>query len=76
MNLDEIDLHFGGPSPNELSNAPVSPVSNPDQVLSDRGATDSKIIIGGGSLNSTLSAGEGGNELVKVFKEIEQEKQK
>jgi hypothetical protein len=32
---------------------------------------DTKIITGGGSLNSTLSVGEGGNlDLVKVIKEI------
>lgn len=35
---------------------------------------DTKIITGGGSLNSTLSVGEGGNlDLVKVIKEIKQE---
>ena len=37
-------------------------------------AGDTKIITGGGSLNSTLSVGDGGNlDLVKVIKEIKQE---
>jgi hypothetical protein len=37
-------------------------------------AGDTKIITGGGSLNSTLSVGEGGNlDLVRVIKEIKQE---
>ena len=45
---------------------PVSPVSNPDLP-----AGDTKIITGGGSLNSTLSVGEGGNlELIKAINEV------
>jgi hypothetical protein len=49
-------------------------MSNPDLVSVNPG--DSKIITGGGSLNSTLSNGENGNQdLVKVLKEITKEQQ-
>jgi|LauGreDrversion4_2_1035121.scaffolds.fasta_scaffold54968_3 hypothetical protein len=57
MPLDSINL------------GPVSPLSNPDIITGNAG--DTKIITGGGSLNSTLSVGENGNlDLVKVIKEI------
>jgi hypothetical protein len=50
----------------------VSPISNPDIIIGNAG--DTKIITGGGSLNSTLTVGENGNQdLVKVIKEIKQE---
>jgi hypothetical protein len=53
----------------QINLGPVSPVSNPDMIPGNIG--DTKIITGGGSLNSTLSVGEGGNlDLVKVIKEI------
>lgn len=58
--------------PEQINIGPVSPVSNPDMIVGNIG--DTKIITGGGSLNSTLSVGEGGNlDLVKVIKEITQE---
>jgi hypothetical protein len=66
--LDDINILI----PNDIG--PVSPMSNPDLVSVNPG--DSKIITGGGSLNSTLSNGENGNQdLVKVLKEITKEQQ-
>ena len=59
------DIYLQMPaSPSELSNAPVSP--NSDAAV---GVTsDTRIICGGGSLSSTLSAGDGGNQdLIKVI---------
>ena len=62
--MEDINIDIGE-FPNELSNAPVSPASNTDAVsetvISGGGAHDTRIITGGGSLTSTLSAGEGGN---------------
>jgi hypothetical protein len=56
----------------QINLGPVSPISNSDIMPSAIG--DTKIITGGGSLNSTLSAGEGGNiDLMRVIKEIIQE---
>ena len=67
--LDEINIQI----PIEPINpGPVSPISNPDIIIGNAG--DTKIITGGGSLNSTLTVGENGNQdLVKVIKEIKQE---
>jgi hypothetical protein len=52
---------------------PVSPISNPDIIIGGN-VGDTRIITGGGSLNSTLSVGEHGNhDLVRVIEEIKQE---
>lgn len=69
-NLEDINIQMPVDS---INLGPVSPLSNPDMVVGVAG--DTKIITGGGSLNSTLSVGEGGGniDLVKVIKEIKQE---
>lgn len=72
MQLNEIDIKFAAISPSEQSLAPVSP--NSDTLGSGGnnlgGNLDTKILTGGGSLNSTLSAGEASKqELIGVFKE-------
>lgn len=67
---------------NELANLPVSPLSNPDIPIDTVGSGnggplgESRIITGGGSLNSTLSAGEAGignQDLIKVIKEVQKD---
>jgi hypothetical protein len=75
--LDEINIQFPL-SLIDIKNAPVSPSSNPDIPIDTVGSgkgnpLDSHIITGGGSLNSTLSAGEAGlgnQDLIKVIKEV------
>lgn len=82
--LDDIQIELPPiyPSAADMVNVPVSPISNPDAIPTDTigsghgGPTDTRIITGGGSLNSTLSAGEtgfGNQDLVRVIHEVQRE---